>query len=498
MAQEAENADDEDIIRIANIRKNLDYFTASSEISIVQKKECLERFKYFLSDEYKIHPQLTDKKLQALDEMLSDIVIKTPEDDVLTIKAVDQLHSGICAAISICRKAMAYEDKTRYLDILLDELKDSPTMEVYDVTELGTGKKIQVEKADINYDAALSRGYRIIDASAHIWMQNAHASGDGSILTEKYTAFDDDYYGIYDDSSWYEGIEENLTPAKEFLKALIKEQSAIEAIEKKRDEMKSLQKTVNQVKNKYIELQGKAGAKLNGALSYIFPLDSDIQINELRRNLIKFYVGTDSNNEINVSEKLPKELKLQKLEDFIRSYKGTLTQEQETKLKEKSEVIYNMVDEYTSADKKLANVKKYSTPAGKLRYYKNLFRVAATHRLAVEADLTLPGVIAKYEKELNIPPKDIRVVQYLHSIEDRLTIEEFRQNLENQFGAEENEIRSQLTKDIMQVESIIPLHLNAIIEELFDTDIKGLLIETYEETLNSIKNGDKKLTYQTA
>ena len=498
LAQEAENADDEDIIRIANIRKNLDYFTASSEISILQKKECLERFNYFLSDEYKIHPQLTDKKLQALDEMLSDIVIKTPEDDVLTIKSVDQMHSGICAAISICRKAMAYEDKTRYLDILLDELKDSPTMEVYDVTELGTGKKIQVEKADINYDAALSRGYRIIDASAHIWMQNAHASGDGSILTEKYTAFDDDYYGIYDDSSWYEGIEENLTPAKEFLKALIKEQSAIEAIEKKREEMKSLQETVNQVKNKCIKLQGKAGAKLNETLSYIFPLDSDIQINELRRSLINFYMGTDSNNEINVSEKLPTELRQQKLEDFIRNYKGALTQEQETKLKEKSELIYNMVDEYTSADKKLENVKKYSTPIGKLRYYKNLFRVAATHRRAVEADLTLPGVITKYEKELNIPPKDIRVAQYLHSIEDKLTIEAFRQSLESQFGAEENEIRSQLTKDIMMVESIIPLHLNAIIEELFDADIKSLLIETYKDTLKSIKDGDKKLIYQTA
>ncbi len=500
LAKETENADGDDIIRIANIRKNLDYFIASSETSIVQKKECLEKFKYFLSDEYKIHPQLEDKKLQVLDEMLSDIVIKTPEDDVLTIKSVDQLHSGICAAISICRKALAYEDKTRYVDIILDELKDSPTMEVFDVTELGTGKKIEIEKADINYDAALSRGYRIIDASAHIWMQNAHASGDGSILTERYTAFDDDYYGIYDDSSWYEGLGETLTPAKAFLKALIKENSEIEALEKKRKEIKNLQSGIEQSKNKWLKEQGKLGAKLDDALKYVFPEKPFIQIRELRRDLIKYYNGTNSSNEINVSEKLPKEIKKERLEEFIEKSDENMTEAQKTRLSEKLEIIYNMTDEYSLTDKKFANAKKYSSPAGKLRYYKNLFRIAAAHRSAVEADVNMPDGVMRYEKMLNIQPQATRAVKYLHSLEPKLSSKEFREQFAGQFGLEnsEDKMKNRLTRDIIQIESLIPLKLNSLIKELLNSDIKSLLIEMYEETLNEVKSGNKEIIYRAA
>ena len=127
--------------------------------------------------------------------------------------------SGICAAISICRKAVAYEDKVRYMDILLSELDDSNTMEVFDITDLESGKKVTLQKADIDYDSALAKGYRIIDASAHIWMQNAHASGNGTLLTESYIAFDDDTYNLFDDGSWYEGLEPSYNPAKKMLMA---------------------------------------------------------------------------------------------------------------------------------------------------------------------------------------------------------------------------------------------------------------------------------------
>ena len=112
--------DSETLTRTARIRKNLDYFVASSEIPISQKQECLEKFIFFMSDDYKITPQLKDKKLQVIDEMLNDMIVKTPQDDVLTIKSVDQRQSGMCAAISICRKAMAYEDKSKYVDLILE------------------------------------------------------------------------------------------------------------------------------------------------------------------------------------------------------------------------------------------------------------------------------------------------------------------------------------------------------------------------------------------
>ena len=129
--------DETSVAMAANTRQNLDYFVASSEIPIKQKKESLEKLAYFMSDAYKINPQLKGKKLQVLDEILNDIVVKTPNDEFLKTKAEDQRSSGMCAAISICRKAMAYEDKSKFIDLVMDELKDSNTMSVYDITELG-------------------------------------------------------------------------------------------------------------------------------------------------------------------------------------------------------------------------------------------------------------------------------------------------------------------------------------------------------------------------
>mgnify|MGYP003303799216 CR=1 FL=1 len=61
---------------------NLDYFVASSEISETQKNECLDKFLYLLSDDYEINPQLEDKKLQVVDEMFNDMVIKTKEEQL--------------------------------------------------------------------------------------------------------------------------------------------------------------------------------------------------------------------------------------------------------------------------------------------------------------------------------------------------------------------------------------------------------------------------------
>jgi len=240
--------DEESILTKAQIIKNLDYFVASSEISETQKNECLDKFLYFLSDDYEINPQLEDKKLLVIDEMLNDLLVQTPENDVLTIKGVNQRQSGICAAISICRKAIAYEDKTRYMDIVMSELDSSETMEVYDITELGSGKKVSLQKPVLDYDSAIAKGYRILDTSAHIWMQNAHTSGNGSILTESYTAFDDDTYNIYHDASWYEGLDDKYKPSKDLLMALIKEKEYLGAVERRKKQYSQLSEKINSTK----------------------------------------------------------------------------------------------------------------------------------------------------------------------------------------------------------------------------------------------------------
>ena len=77
---------------IRNIKNNLDYFIVSSEVPTSQKLYILKRFNFFMSPDYKINPQLADKKSQALAEMVNDIVINTPESKIPNVKAINQKH----------------------------------------------------------------------------------------------------------------------------------------------------------------------------------------------------------------------------------------------------------------------------------------------------------------------------------------------------------------------------------------------------------------------
>ena len=74
--------------------KNLDYFIVSSETTLKHKKYVLERLNYMMSNKYKINPQLKDKKSIAVAEMINDMAIHTPGNDVPNIKAVSQNGSA--------------------------------------------------------------------------------------------------------------------------------------------------------------------------------------------------------------------------------------------------------------------------------------------------------------------------------------------------------------------------------------------------------------------
>ena len=104
---------------IRNLEKNMNYFIISSETPTKQKLAVLKKLDYFMSDDYEINPQLANKKTQVLAEMMNDMVINTPDAEIPNIKAVNQKTHGMCAAISIARKAMAYEDKLNYIDAMV-------------------------------------------------------------------------------------------------------------------------------------------------------------------------------------------------------------------------------------------------------------------------------------------------------------------------------------------------------------------------------------------
>ena len=158
---------------IKNVQSNLDYFIASSETPIKQKKYILNRLDFFLSPDYKINPQLKDKKTQAAAEMINDIVVDTKESKIPNTKAINQKHHGMCAAISIARKLASYEYKSQYVDSVMSELDDSDSIMVYDKTRLGQGVKVPVEKMPVDFEDADNKGYRIVDASTTHWMHIA-------------------------------------------------------------------------------------------------------------------------------------------------------------------------------------------------------------------------------------------------------------------------------------------------------------------------------------
>src|SRR5574344_2285531 len=147
---------------IKNFERNMQYFITSSETPLKQKKYILDRMSYLLSDEYKINPQIKDKKTQVAAELMNDIVVNTKESIVPNTKAINQKHHGMCVAISTSRKMMSYEDKANYVDTVLSELDDKPYIMVYDKTKLGENKKVPVEKANVDYKDALNKGYRIV------------------------------------------------------------------------------------------------------------------------------------------------------------------------------------------------------------------------------------------------------------------------------------------------------------------------------------------------
>ena len=218
---------------VKNISKNLDYFVISTEITTKEKKSCLEKLNKLMSPEYKINSQLKDKKPQVLGELLNDLVVKTAESDKPIIKTTNQRHHGMCAAISTSRKTMAYEYKDKYVTMIMEELNNKPEMEVYDPTKLGTGKKISVQKTDVDFDYADDKGYRILDASALQWMNIAGNTGNGSTQSTHFSAFDKEFFDTFHDARYMRDFDDpKLVPHQNHLRALEKAEDFISSARK--------------------------------------------------------------------------------------------------------------------------------------------------------------------------------------------------------------------------------------------------------------------------
>ncbi len=488
----AKTQEDDDIARVTRIRQNIDYFAASSEIPLKQKNICLEKLLFFMSDDYKINPQLENKKLQVLDEILNDIVVKAPDNEILRTKDIDQRQSGICAAVSICRKAMAYEDKPNFIDLVIDELQDSPEMSVYDITELGSGEKVKIKKPDVNYNYALARGYRIIDASAHIWMHNAHAGGDGTLLSEIYVPFDSENYGLFSDTSWMASDDEQNHDERELLRAVIKEREAIESVYKVKKEKDKISTSLESVNKESYLSQCKSLAVLNKIFTDIFPEKTQREITSIIKSLFSFYKGSKSDNEINVPQKLSKELKSDIIKEFIISSVGDISESQKKLLDKNSQRIYEMTDEYIKSEKKTDNLKRFNTPKGRYLYYRKLFNAAAAHRIAIERDMALSDGAVRFEKFAGLPPRDTLVSDYMSKLHAKLALYSFRENFKTENGKvpSKAQLEKELVKDTVKIKTLIPTKINGILKALTGSDLTALAVQMYKKIILLIQEGN--------
>lgn len=477
----------------ARATQNLDYFIASSEINTDDKIKCLGMMKHFLSDDYEINPQLKDYKLQAFSEMVNDLIIQRPDEEAYTIKDVSQKQTGMCAAISIARKTIAYEDKVRAMEIMMNELDATPTMKVYDRTEIGSGKMVEIPKAHVDFTDGMKKGYRIIDTGTHQWMNAANIVGDGSISVAHYQAFDPDNYEIFRDAKWYNDMPQEYKPAQNWLRYLNKEQGAVSTAAKRNADIVKVQKEIGQYKKDYELEAQKADASIRSTISSLDPSISDAKATALTRQVLK--ADKLENEEFKVKSSDPKEVKQAKIAAFLKS---ELPNVSDDALKANIEKISGMRDLSNSANEKLAKLKSHSTPQAIFSYNKNLFTAAAHHRRSVQAELNVPERLSAYEKALNIPTRVGLVQDAADKVLNNLSSTAVLAKTAESFGVEANAdaVKLAVDKAITTSEVQIPAQLDDILGKMGMGDRVTVVSNFLDAAAAKIKAGDSE-TMQT-
>lgn len=315
---------DEKNSNIKNIEKNLEHFIASSEIPIKQKKYILNRFEYLLSPDYNINPQLEDKKTLVLAEMLNDLVVNTGSKTPNT-KAINQKSHGMCAAISIARKLMSYEYKKDYVDTILSELDDSEWMMVYDIANIGSGRKIPVEKTFIDFNEAQNKGFRIVDASTSQWMNIADMTGVNNKNTRTYMAFDAEHFSTFEDAHYLATMpEESLQAKQSYYQALITAKDKIDTAKESKLNKIYNYNALEMRKNSDLKLIKDLNDSLVQKIKDSLPFIKNEEANELKNDILSLQMNLSSEiDKIKDGKKyrfLPNEediVKKQKIKSFI-------------------------------------------------------------------------------------------------------------------------------------------------------------------------------------
>ena len=485
---------------IKNVEKNLDAFISSSEVPITQKKYILNRFNYFLSPEYHINPQLEDKKTLVLAEMLNDIVINSHTSDIPNTKAINQKHHGMCAAISIARKLMSYEYKTDYVDTILSELDDSPNIMVYDLAHIGENKKIPVNKTYIDFNDALSKGYRIIDASTTQWMNIADMSGIDNKSELNYIAFDPAHFGTFADSHYQVPFENEFDSKQSYYQTLLKAKENIN-----RAKAVTLEKNINYVNssarfNNDVNLISDLHNEIYSKIKKILPAASKSEIHSITSNLLKL--------EKNFSVQINKMQSNLKPYSFIKN-EESIVKENKIKLffkdTYKDEIDETALESYAGDIRDLIemnnsiaeSVRPSKTLSNKIRKDRILFEAAAAYRTSMIMALHDDDMQTDFMIHYNIPDTESYLADtlqnYINKIKqgNKLYTEYFAK----QFGIPED--KSQILEILNEVkndyETVITENFDNLYNMLGINGRKGALINKIQYAKDCIENGDKSM-----
>lgn len=483
---------------IRNLNRNLDYFIVSSEVPTSQKLYIMKRLNYFMSPEYKITSALKDKKTQALAEIVNDIVIDTPESKIPNIKATNQKQHGMCAAISICRKALAYEDKPNFVDMIMSELDNKPDMEVYDITKLGSGTKIPIGKtSSVDFDYALSKGYRIIDTSALYWMNIADTAGSTNEAIRMYSGFDKSFFDTFHDSHLNADINETLSNEQDYYKGLLKAKNVISKYKKNLEEDKT--KKYDNYKNSLANaeqigtlnkiLEKKIAELVTGSTispSKIHKISSELRNLEMKdsSHIAKsndykkdfLYIPNESDN-----------AKLEKIKSFIAI---ALPEKDSKTLDKNAPQILVLLENMSELEKS----SKTHFKSKKVNEARDLYNVAAAYRTQTILNLEIPENAEEMLRNLDIVDRETRIDENISKLVKKLKKNKLDPRIMQQLAINFNCDNDPETLIVALEENQQSLHyiMTDLLDDFYNATLQGNRKEHLSSELKYLSNAIKE------
>lgn len=484
---------------IKDFEHNLDYFIISSETTLEHKKYVLKRLNHLMSNRYHINPQLKDKKSIVAAELVNDMAIFTPGHKAPNIKAVNQKQHGMCAAISIVRKKVVYEDKPNYIDSILSELDDSDKILVYDRTKLGSKEKIMLPKIPVDFNAALAKGYRIIDASATQWMDLANKSGYSGNSYNNYTPFDEENFDINADSFYNATFEDpELKDLQEYYQALVKAAYVINGYKANRIRTDVTKEEMKNEFKKNSKAVSDVVRNLSKIISNVFPDNNAKQnrriINSLLKLEKKYSYELKSDNKYEYIANEEEKVRKNKIENYLRdTYGANINSDTIDK-------IYENIDSYHSLNNSLSLPKADVHGLARMRH---LYEIGAGARYQLQKGLRNENTLNYMMKKERIPNReecmektaDMLIEKLennspetdmiLHSISDKLdmSIETAKQGI-----LILNQVKSKIAENIKEADKIYKsIGLNNRADGLIEY-IEDILLKISEDENNTLVN----------